>query len=240
MRVYKYYLDSGSMHGISAADTRSRVEGMMRQWESFCDVKYEPVASSSRAYFKLYFRNNDQMRRAYNNRQIPLGLAGGRLGRGVIYLNNERKLPLNRKIQWYVENLVAHEMGHILGLNHSNDPKSVMHINNTTHFWSKRGVAYWQAIFGRPKRQWFPGDRTLYGGELQRLRRESAASREKWISLKAERDKHTDRPTRLKIQKLVVAEVNKIRSYDREAASLAKRWHAANKYWRGSYMCHIG
>lgn len=107
-------------------------------------------------------------------RQLP----GGRLGRAqvewvregaeirlrVLALNLATHLPgvgTNRELSTeQVELVAAHEMGHVLGLPHSDDPRDVMFPRNTAHNLTSRDYRTLHAVYDMPN-----------GAEIRRSRR---------------------------------------------------------------------
>lgn len=186
-KTYKYWINSGTtMFGISSSEFARRVRSMYDLWSSFCDVRFERSSTRGGTKFQYWGVTHEQMMARLGKSALGFAWNNGTIW---VLASERRGLDLNKPWNWYVENLAAHETGHVLGLDHSDErdkyTEAVMHSNATSEFWTRREVEYWQDRFGPPKYKWVPNDRRMYGymiAETQAMRKFHKAQRDDAIN----------------------------------------------------------
>jgi len=141
-----FFIHPGRLLKIDQPEFQARLITGLGDIEAVTQARF--IRSAKPRGIQFFTVGFDQMLKLYGskNGKAPLGL---RKGNRVYYLNDRDRF--GNPVDYIVEGLTVHEVGHVLGLKHSTDLTSIMHPWLPVMRMNPTDVLNFQKRAGKPK-----------------------------------------------------------------------------------------
>lgn len=215
------------MAEISEEETQRRFVQAMEEMNA-CSRFNLTRTDKNNANFKIKFKPESQMRTA-------LGLYWR--SSGEIWIG-PRKVNLNDWNSRVAQTLLQHEVGHGLGLKHSDNKRDVMNTHLNAKSLSIDEVLTLQSKSGgSPAKIWIPADRAMYGAVVREFKPRFDKLKSERKRLLARRDLifanlSSTKAERERAQDAVIKNNEELTVVSKRLGQASRAWFQSDTYWR--------